>query len=120
VARPHHSEHQTGRALDLINTRTQRLLSHYDPESIWLLYNSHYFGFIVRYKRETTHITGFIHEPWHITYVGVKIAQYMHQNNILSLEEFVGRNPLATLRTQYCALYYKASYYPNMLHDGLW
>ena len=93
VARPHHSEHQTGRALDLINPATSQLVRAHEPESLWVLENAHRYGFIVRYRAETTHITGFIHEPWHITYVGRAIADYMFKNGILSLEEFVGRNP---------------------------
>ena len=93
VARPHHSEHQTGRALDLINPATGQLIRAEDPVSIWVLENAHRYGFIVRYLAETIHITGFIHEPWHITYVGVEVSRYMRENNILSLEEFVGRNP---------------------------
>ena len=105
VARPYHSEHQTGRALDLINPRTRRLLSAHDPESMWLLANAHRYGFIIRYKAETTHITGFIHEPWHVTYVGISTAQYMYDNDILSLEEFVGRNPHALL-ANYAAIYH--------------
>ena len=93
VARPHHSEHQTGRALDLINPTTGQLVQAEDPVSLWVLENAHRYGFIVRYLAETIHITGFIHEPWHITYVGVEVSRYMRENNILSLEEFVGRNP---------------------------
>ena len=93
VARPHQSEHQTGRALDLINPETGQLIQANEPVSLWVLENAHRYGFIVRYLAETTHITGFIHEPWHITYVGVEVSSYMFYNNILSLEEFVGRNP---------------------------
>jgi len=93
VARPYHSEHQTGRALDLGGTRG--LLDARGPSrtGTWVAENAHLYGFIVRYKAETTHITGYIHEPWHITYVGVGISMYMYENGILSLEEFVGRNP---------------------------
>jgi len=98
VARPHMSEHQTGRALDLAGPRG--LLDSGNrptPQGTWVAANAHRFGFILRYRADTTHITGFIHEPWHITYVGETIAQYMFQNSIFSLEEFVGRNPGATL-----------------------
>lgn len=98
VARPYHSEHQTGRALDfgapgggLLDSRRST------PMGRWVAANAHYYGFILRYRAETTHITGFIFEPWHFTYVGVAISMYMHENNIMSLEEFIGRNPLHRL-----------------------
>ena len=98
VARPYHSEHQTGRALDLGGPDGRLLDSRGPtPTGIWVAENAHEFGFIVRYRAETTHITGYIHEPWHITYVGLDISMYMYNNNILSLEEFVGRNPGTTL-----------------------
>ena len=94
VARPYHSEHQTGRALDLWGPGG--LLDSSGPPSptgIWVRENAHIYGFIIRYTEENTHITGFISEPWHITYVGIGISIYMHENNIQSLEEFVARNP---------------------------
>ena len=93
VARPYHSEHQTGRALDLWGPHG--LLDAHGPTrtGTWVAQNAHLFGFIIRYRADTTHITGFIYEPWHITYVGVDISMYMYENHILSLEEFVARNP---------------------------
>jgi len=97
VARPYHSEHQTGRAIDLWGPGGLMDQSGPSPIGTWVAENAHEFGFIMRYLAETTHITGYIHEPWHITYVGLEISMYMFENNILSLEEFVGRNPGAKL-----------------------
>ena len=97
VARPYHSEHQTGRALDLWGPGPSGLLdAHNDtpsPTGQWVRDNVHDYGFIVRYTEENTHITGFISEPWHITYVTLEVSQYIYQNNLSSLEEFVARNP---------------------------
>ena len=94
VARPYHSEHQTGRALDLGGPGGGLLDARGSSRAgRWVAENAHVYGFILRYRAETTHITGYIHEPWHITYVGVGISMYMYENRILSLEEFVGRNP---------------------------
>jgi len=93
VARPYHSEHQTGRALDLWGPDGLLDARGPSPTGIWVAQNAHLYGFIVRYRAETIDITGYIHEPWHITYVGPEIAMYMYENRILSLEEFVGRNP---------------------------
>jgi len=93
VARPHHSEHQTGRALDLWGPGGLLDASGPTQTGRWVADNAHLHGFIIRYRADTTHITGYIYEPWHITYVGLEISMYMHENGILSLEEFVGRNP---------------------------
>ena len=99
VARPYQSEHQTGRALDLWGPTPSGLLDSTGPTptGIWVRENAHNYGFIVRYTEYNTHITGFISEPWHITFVGEEIAQYIHRNNLSSLEEFVARNPDARL-----------------------
>ncbi|MCL1877851.1 MAG: M15 family metallopeptidase, partial [Defluviitaleaceae bacterium] len=97
VARPHHSEHQTGRAIDFWGPGGLMDSGGPTPVGRWAAENAYRYGFIVRYRSETTHITGYIYEPWHFTYVGLEISAYMHNNNILSLEEFVGRNPGATL-----------------------
>jgi len=91
VARPYHSEHQTGRAIDLWGPGGLLDAQGPSPTGLWVADNAHYYGFIIRYRAETTHITGYIFEPWHITYVGVEISTYMFNNNILSLEEFMGR-----------------------------
>ncbi|MCL1845946.1 MAG: M15 family metallopeptidase [Defluviitaleaceae bacterium] len=97
VARPHHSEHQTGRAIDFWGPGGLMDRNGPTPVGRWAAENAHYHGFILRYRAETTHITGYIFEPWHFTFVGLEISMYMHNNNILSLEEFVGRNPGAML-----------------------
>ena len=95
VARPYQSEHQTGRALDLWGPGGLLDGGGGPPSAtgLWVAANAHNYGFIVRYTAENTHITGFIHEPWHITYVSLGISRYIHRNNLSSLEEFVARNP---------------------------
>jgi len=95
VMRPYHSEHQTGRALDLWGPGSSGLLDHggATPVGDWVAANVNAHGFILRYPYGTTHITGIIFEPWHITYVGMEISTYMYENGIETLEEFVGRNP---------------------------
>ena len=108
VARPYHSEHQTGRALDLMDANGDWLgLRRNQLISNWLSRNVHNFGFIRRYRDDTEHITGFLGEPWHITYVGIDISMYMFENRILTLEEFVGRNPGACLLWSNCDTIYE-------------
>ena len=43
----------------------------YTPMGLWLRENSAYHGFILRYARDTKHITGIMYELWHFRYVGI-------------------------------------------------
>lgn len=82
-ARPGHSEHQLGLALDIV-THGYGLVEEFDEtnEFAWLIANAHKYGFILRYPKDKEHITGYVYEPWHFRYVGTEIANYIHQNNI--------------------------------------
>jgi D-alanyl-D-alanine carboxypeptidase len=88
VAFPGASEHNAGIALDFAS-------GNYDPYSFentaefaWLLENAHEYGFILRYPDNALHITGFIFEPWHWRFVGVRRAQEIYESG-LTLEEFI-------------------------------
>ena len=86
-ARMGHSEHQTGLAVDVSD-----LLGEYNDflntkEFIWMKDNAYKFGFILRYPKYKTDITGFKYEPWHYRYIGKKISNYIYNNNI-TLEEY--------------------------------
>lgn len=81
-ARPGHSEHQVGLALDIV-TYTNGFDKFEDTEEfIWLKDNAHKYGFILRYPKDSEHITGYSYEPWHYRYVGLKVAKYIYENNI--------------------------------------
>jgi D-alanyl-D-alanine carboxypeptidase len=54
----------------------------------WLAENAHNFGFILRYPKEASELTGFQYEPWHFRYVGVELAREMKEKNIQTLEQF--------------------------------
>ncbi len=85
-ARPGHSEHQLGLAIDVNSIE----FSFADtPEGLWLAENCYKFGFIIRYKKETEHITGYMYEPWHIRYLGKELAEEVHFSG-LTLEEYLG------------------------------
>lgn len=85
-ARPGHSEHQTGLAID-VNTIDDSFAG--TPEAIWLENHAHEFGFIIRYQKGKEDITGYKYEPWHIRYLGVEKATDVY-NSGLSLEEYLG------------------------------
>ena len=79
-ARPGHSEHQTGLALDIRSSSHWSNLTDSDYE--WMLNNSYKYGFIVRYPKDNSTITGYKEEPWHIRYVGKDHATKIHELNI--------------------------------------
>ncbi len=85
-ARPGHSEHQTGLAVDLNSTANSFANT---PEAKWIAENSYKYGFIVRYPKGKENITGYIYEPWHVRYLGVEKATEVYESG-LCLEEFLG------------------------------
>ena len=85
-ARPGHSEHQTGLAVDVADLSLDYDNFDKTKEFKWMINNSYKYGFILRYPKAKFHITGFKYEPWHYRYVGIKLASYLYKNNLL-LEE---------------------------------
>lgn len=88
-ARPGHSEHQTGMAIDLIGSFGSLRDFVDTPEGTWIKENCHQYGFIIRYQADNVDYTGYQDEPWHIRYVGTEISMAMHELGINTLEEYV-------------------------------
>ncbi len=86
-ARPGHSEHQTGLAIDIADETLDYDNFENTKEFEWIKNNAHKYGFIMRYPKAKFHITGFKYEPWHYRYVGINIATYIYKKNI-TLEEY--------------------------------
>ncbi|WP_229052736.1 D-alanyl-D-alanine carboxypeptidase family protein [Aeromicrobium sp. Leaf350] len=84
VARPGHSEHQTGLALDINSTSPSFAGT---PEGRWLAANAHRFGFVIRYPAGKEHVTGFAYEPWHVRYLDPALATHLYVNG-LTVEEY--------------------------------
>ncbi|MDD2435434.1 MAG: M15 family metallopeptidase [Bacilli bacterium] len=87
-ARPGHSEHQTGLALD-IGSNNSEDLGNFEatPEFKWVKDNAHKYGFILRYPKDKEYITGYSYEPWHYRYVGIDVATKIYELN-LTFEEY--------------------------------
>ncbi len=81
-ARPGHSEHQTGLALDLAAFGDSMDDFGLTEEYQWTKDNAHKYGFILRYPENKTHITGYSFEPWHYRYVGKDIAKEIYELDI--------------------------------------
>ena len=94
-ARPGHSDHQTGLALDFLDRAWSDHMSYAKFENTgvyaWLCENAYKYGFILRYPRNYGQIHGFIYEPWHWRYVGEEIATAMYEQGIDVFEEYYGK-----------------------------
>lgn len=75
-ARPGHSEHQLGTTTDIVGPGADYNLDLMPgtPEAAWIAANAARFGFVVSYPEGMEDVTGYIHEPWHIRYVGADVA----------------------------------------------
>ena len=93
AARPGHSEHQTGLAIDISTTALGCRISNFGASraSKWIAENAWQYGFIVRYPSNAkTAITGYVWEPWHLRFVGLQLAAQMQAEKITTMEEFFG------------------------------
>lgn len=86
--KPGTSEHQSGLCLDMHNHPSATDAFGGTDEANWLEDNCYRFGFILRYPKDTQHITGIKYEPWHFRYVGREAATEIHNLGI-TLDEYV-------------------------------
>ena len=49
------------------------------PEGKWVAENVWKHGFVLRYPKNKSHITGIQYEPWHIRYVGLPHSAIMQK-----------------------------------------
>lgn len=87
AARPGFSEHQTGLALDIAVSEDSTFAS--TKEFKWMQEHAYLYGFVLRYPKAKTDITGYSYESWHYRYVGVEIATYMKEHNLTYDEYYV-------------------------------
>jgi len=81
-ARPRHSEHETGLAVDVRGGLTSYTLFENTEEYKWVKQNAHRYGFIIRYQKDKEKVTGYNYESWHLRYVGSNVATYIYKHNI--------------------------------------
>lgn len=92
-ARPGHSEHQTGLAVDVVACGLG--CGGIDgfggtTQSDWVAAHAWEYGFVVRYEDGGSGVTGYAPEPWHLRYVGRDLAAAYHAGGFHTLEEFFG------------------------------
>ncbi len=90
VALPGTSEHNLGLAADIVAVDYQELKADFEntPECQWLMSHAAEYGFILRYPKDKTEITGIQYEPWHYRYVGRDAAQEIAGRGVC-LEEYL-------------------------------
>ena len=91
-ARPGHSEHQTGLAVDVgASNGVCDLETCFGntAEGKWVAANAQNYGFIIRYPNGKDAITGYQYEPWHLRYVGVDVAKAVVASG-LTLDQYFG------------------------------
>ena len=90
-AKPGHSEHQTGLAIDITTEDTVTSIGDWfndTKQAEWLYNNAYKYGFILRYPKGKEHITGYKYESWHYRYIGTEHSKNFAMND-LTLEEYL-------------------------------
>ena len=91
IAKPGHSEHQTGLAFDLCTDKYDMYNFDKSDEYKWLIKNSYKYGFILRYPKDMENITGYTYEPWHFRYLGKDLATKVFKSK-LTYDEYYLKN----------------------------
>ena len=82
AARPGHSEHNSGLAIDIISPTSSGSTFETTEEFIWLSKHAHEYGFILRYPKDKEYITGYEYESWHYRYLGTALATKVYNEGI--------------------------------------
>jgi D-alanyl-D-alanine carboxypeptidase len=79
-ARPGHSEHQTGLAMDVTGADGRCPAEDCFADTAaarWLVDHAPARGFVIRYPKGKVEVTGYEYEPWHLRYVGPAVARVL-------------------------------------------
>ena len=84
-ARPGHSEHQLGTAIDFRmpgDVLPWKNIGRFEssPVGRWLKSNAWRYGFVLSYPKDKFETVCYDYEPWHYRYVGRELAQAIHES----------------------------------------
>jgi D-alanyl-D-alanine carboxypeptidase len=90
TARPGHSEHQLGTAVDVLEPEAGELTPAFGqtPAGRWVVDHAHEYGFVQSYPEGAGDRTCYEYEPWHLRYVGREHAAAVHESG-LTLREWL-------------------------------
>jgi len=93
TARPGHSEHQLGTAVDVLDPGAVELTTAFalTPAGMWVAEHAHEFGFVVSYPDGARDRTCYEFEPWHLRYVGRETAAAIHDARVTPREWLLAR-----------------------------
>ncbi|MBY3618978.1 M15 family metallopeptidase [Acinetobacter sp. CUI P1] len=104
-----YSEHNLGLSLDIGSSQAEMSKA---AEGKWLEKNAWKYGFILRYPKDKTEITGIKYEPWHFRYVGLPHSAIIHEKGIV-LEQYLDLlKENREISTVVDGKTYTVSYYP--------
>jgi hypothetical protein len=86
AARPGHSEHEAGLAVDLDFAGS-------DAATAWVADHAWQYGLVLSYPKYKEKVTGFRFESWHYRFVGSAVATDLHDHPDLTLEEWFRMSP---------------------------
>jgi len=80
TARPGHSEHQLGTAIDVLEPGVGELTTDFALTAAgqWLAAHAHEYGFVISYPDGQSERSCYEYEPWHLRYVGRETAAAIH------------------------------------------
>lgn len=95
VAKPGHSEHQLGVAVDLTGSSIDNMSATTrfkgTVEDKWLRKNAYLYGFSESYPEDKEDITGYMYEAWHYRYVGIENAKAIKESG-QTVNEYLKEN----------------------------
>jgi D-alanyl-D-alanine carboxypeptidase len=93
TARPGHSEHQLGTALDVVSPGWSGRVGDWAVESVegaWMAAHAWEYGFVMSYPPGAQDTTCFTYEPWHYRWIG-RDAAAAHRDSGVDLRRFLER-----------------------------
>jgi D-alanyl-D-alanine carboxypeptidase len=85
-ARPGHSEHQLGLAIDFSPAGVSSFISGDSAIGRWMADNAWKYGWLLSYPRGKYKTTCYTYEPWHYRYVGRDLAAKIHDSGLTTRE----------------------------------
>ena len=84
TARPGHSEHQLGTAIDLLDPDAADLTPAFagTAQGRWVAAHAYEYGFVLSYPEGERDNTCYDYEPWHFRYVGRDVAKAIHDSDL--------------------------------------